>query len=148
MRQLEIGSVIGGYRIEAEAGRGGMGIVYKATQLGLDRIVALKLITPELADDAGFRERFKRESKIAASIDDPNVIPVYEAGEEDGLLFITMRYVDGTDLRQLLMQEGKLEPERAAMIISQVADALDAAHARGLVHRDIKPGNVLMAKRG
>jgi serine/threonine protein kinase len=148
VRQLETGSVIGGYRIEAEAGRGGMGIVYKATQLGLDRVVALKLIAPELAEDADFRERFKRESKIAASIDDPNVIPVYEAGEEDGLLFITMRYVEGTDLRQLLMQEGKLDPERAATIISQVADALDAAHARGLVHRDIKPGNVLMAKRG
>jgi serine/threonine protein kinase len=148
VRQLDVGSEIGGYRIEAEAGRGGMGIVYKATQLALDRPVALKLIAPELASDEEFRERFKRESRIAASIDDPNVIPVYEAGEEDGLLFITMRFVEGTDLRQLLIQEGRLDSERAAAIIAQVADALDAAHAHGLVHRDIKPGNILIAKRG
>jgi serine/threonine protein kinase len=148
VRQLDVGSEIGGYRIESEAGRGGMGVVYRATQLALDRVVALKLIAPELANDEDFRERFKRESRIAASIDDPNVIPVYEAGEEDGLLFITMRFVQGTDLRQLLIQEGRLESERAASIIGQVADALDAAHAHGLVHRDIKPGNILIAKRG
>ena len=122
-----------------------MGVVYRATQVGLDRTVALKVITPAFAEDEEFRERFKRESRLAASIEHPNVIPIHEAGEADGVLFLTMRYVDGTDLRSLLDREGTLEPRRAARIVAQVADALDAAHGAGLVHRDVKPGNVLMA---
>ena len=145
---LALGQQLAGYRIDAVAGRGGMGVVYRATQLALDRTVALKLIAPEVAEDSGFRERFQRESRIAASIEHPNVIPVHEAGEADGLLFISMRYVDGTDLRELLARGGPLDPIRAAGIITQVANALDAAHARGLVHRDIKPANVLIASRG
>ncbi|MGI8592982.1 MAG: protein kinase domain-containing protein [Solirubrobacteraceae bacterium] len=145
---LAPGQQLAGYRIDAVAGRGGMGVVYRATQLALDRTVALKLIAPEVAEDSGFRERFQRESRIAASIEHPNVIPVYEAGEADGLLFISMRYVDGTDLRELLARGGPLNPIRAAGIITQVANALDASHVRGLVHRDIKPANVLIASRG
>ena len=114
MAELAPGSVVAGYRIEAVIGRGGMGVVYRATQLSLDRPVALKVIAPELAGDVTFRERFKRESRIAASIEHPNVIPVYEAGEGDGLLYLTMRYVEGTDLKALLEADGTLEPARAA----------------------------------
>jgi uncharacterized RDD family membrane protein YckC len=142
------GHVLAGYRIDGYAGRGGMGVVYRATQLALDRTVALKLVAPELAGDEGFRERFKRESRLAASIEHPNVIPIHEAGEADGQLFICMRFVEGTDLRELLALRGPLDPARAARIVSQVADALDAAHARGLVHRDVKPANVLIGDRG
>jgi serine/threonine protein kinase len=143
-----IGTVIGGYRIEAGIGRGGMGVVYRAEQLGLGRQVAIKLIAPELAEDPDFRERFERESRLAASIEHPNVIPVHEAGEGDGALFIAMRYVDGTDLRAMLRSQGRLDPGRAGELVSQVAAALDAAHAYGLVHRDVKPANVLIASVG
>jgi serine/threonine protein kinase len=108
--------------------------------------VALKLIRPELSEEERFRERFRRESKVAASIDHPNVIPIFEAGDEDGVLFISMRLVEGTDLRALIAAEGRLEPRRAARIVRQVGAALDAAHARGLVHRDIKPANVLLGR--
>jgi serine/threonine-protein kinase len=142
---LAVGSEIAGYRIEGVIGRGGMGVVYRATQRRLERSVALKLIAPAYAQDPEFRERFERESRIAASIEHPNVIPVHEAGEHDGLLFISMRFVDGTDLRALLSDEGRLAPGRTAALVSQVASALDAAHARGLVHRDVKPANVLVA---
>ena len=142
---LAVGSEIAGYRIEGVLGRGGMGVVYRATQRRLDRAVALKLIAPAFAQDPAFRERFERESRIAASIEHPNVIPVHEAGEHDGLLFISMRFVDGTDLRALLGSEGRLEAVRATALVAQVAAALDAAHARGLVHRDVKPANVLVA---
>src|SRR3954454_7563555 len=145
MAEFQIGSEFAGHRIDGIAGRGGMGVVYLATHLALNRRVALKLITPELAADQGFRERFKQESMTAASIDHPNVIPIYHAGEEDGQLYITMRYVDGTDLRAMIAQQGKLEPGVASHIIPQTAAALDAAHARGLVHRDVKPANVLIA---
>ena len=138
-----IGRQLGGYRIESVIGRGGMGVVYLAEQVRLERQVALKVIAPELAADEAFRTRFERESRLAASIDHPNVVPVYEAGEADGLLYIAMRYVRGTDLKALLA-EGPLDPRRATGIVSQVAAALDAAHASGLVHRDIKPGNVLI----
>jgi hypothetical protein len=141
-----IGTVIGGCRIEAEIGRGGMGVVYRAEQLRLGRLVAVKVITPELARDPGFRERFERESRVAASIEHPNVVPVHEAGETDGELYITMRFVDGTDLRALIAQSGRLDHRRAAKLVAQVGAALDAAHARGLVHRDVKPGNVLVAR--
>ena len=134
------GAHIAGCRIESVAGRGGMGIVYRATQLSLGRPVALKLIAPEHAADASFRERFQRESRMAAAIDHPNVIPVYEAGEEDGRLYLVMRWVAGTDLhRELRAERAASHPERAALIVNQVAGALDAAHAAGLVHRDVKP---------
>ena len=142
-----IGLVVGGYRIDAVAGRGGMGVVYRATQLALDRTVALKLLAPSLADDEAFRDRFQRESKLLASIDHPNVVTVHEAGEHDGRLFIAMRYVVGTDLGAVLEHEGALDPERATELIRQVAAALDAAHARGLIHRDVKPANVLIEVR-
>src|SRR4051794_27027249 len=142
---ISAGSTVAGYRIESVAGQGGMGVVYRATQLGLGRPVALKLIATELAHDVSFRQRFQRESQIAASIDHPNVIPVYEAGESDGSLFLAMRYVDGTDLGALVGREGRLAPERAVRIVARIAAALDAAHRRGLVHRDVKPANVLLA---
>jgi hypothetical protein len=139
------GAQIAGCRIEAVAGRGGMGIVYRATQLSLGRPVAVKLIAPERAGDPGFRERFERESRVAAAIDHPNVIPVYAAGEESGHLYLVMRYVKGTDLQGLLARERRLAAERVAAIALQVGAALDAAHAVGLVHRDVKPANVLLS---
>jgi serine/threonine protein kinase/CHASE2 domain-containing sensor protein len=137
-------AIIAGYRIEEAVGRGGMGVVYRATQIELERTVAIKLIASERSADAEFRQRFKRESRAAASIDHANVIPVYEAGEDDGLLFIAMRLVDGVDLAQLLGRVAVLQPARAIPIVEQLASALDAAHARGLVHRDVKPANVLL----
>jgi CHASE2 domain-containing sensor protein len=143
-RRIEPTSIIAGYRIEREIGRGGMGVVYRASQLALGRAVAVKLITTERAQDPEFRARFAAESRIAASIEHPNVIPVYEAGEDDGLLFIVMRLVEGMDLAHLLESAGPLEPDRAVRVIAQVASALDAAHARGLVHRDVKPANMLL----
>jgi YVTN family beta-propeller protein len=139
------GSTIAGYRIEEVAGRGSMGVVYRATQLALERPVALKVIATDIAHDGRFRERFKREAQLAAAIDHPNVIPVHEAGEADGALYLAMRYVDGTDLGALIAQDGALAPARAVRIVGQVAAALTAAHARGLVHRDVKPANVLIA---
>jgi YVTN family beta-propeller protein len=145
---LSTGSVLGDFRIEDEIGRGGMGIVYRAAQISLERPVALKVISELLSDREGFRERFERESRLAASLDHPNIIPVYAAGEQDGVLFIVMRFVDGTDLRSLLAADGALEPARAAGVVAQVASALDAAHERGLVHRDVKPANILVAARG
>jgi serine/threonine protein kinase/ketosteroid isomerase-like protein len=138
------GAEIAGCRIEAVAGRGGMGIVYRATQLSLGRPVAVKLIAPERAGDPGFRERFERESRVAAAIDHPNVIPVYAAGEEGGHLYLVMRYVKGTDLQGLLARDRRLPAERVAAIGLQLGAALDAAHAVGLVHRDVKPANVLL----
>jgi DNA-binding beta-propeller fold protein YncE/predicted Ser/Thr protein kinase len=145
---LTTGSILGDFRIEGELGRGGMGVVYRATQVSLGRPVALKVIASGLADEEGFRERFVRESRLAASLDHPNVIPVYAAGEHDGVLYIAMRYVEGTDLRALIRRESRLDPLRAAGVTAQVASALDAAHERGLVHRDVKPANVLVAARG
>src|SRR4051812_28619742 len=144
MGELEPGSVFAGHRIEAVAGRGGMGVVYRATQLALDRTVALKVIAPGLLEDQTVRSRFVRESKVAASIDHPNVIPIYYAGEEGGIAYIAMRYVAGDDVRSLVKREGRLRPERAARIIAQLGSALDEAHSAGLVHRDIKPANVLL----
>jgi len=141
-----IGTELAGYRIEALLGRGGMSVVYRAEDLALERKVALKVLAPELAENERFRERFLRESRVAASIDHSNIIPIYEARETDGLLYIAMRYVEGTDLGSLLEREGPLEPDRALSILGQVASALDTAHfARGLVHRDVKPGNILIA---
>jgi hypothetical protein len=146
LAELATGSRIIGYEVETLAGRGGMGVVYRAVQLDLGRPVALKLISPELAGDTLFRDRFKREARLAASIDHPNVIPVYEAGEANGTLFLSMRWVEGDDLDTLIRRGGGLEPERAARIVDQVGAALDAAHGRGLVHRDVKPANILVAR--
>jgi serine/threonine protein kinase len=143
---LTAGSMFGGYRIESFLARGGMGVIYRATQLALQRIVALKVVAPELAHDESFRERFKREALLAASLDHPNILPIYEAGEIDGQLFLAMRLVVGSDLDSLIQREQALAPERAAAIVEQVASALDAAHGRGLVHRDVKPGNILIAE--
>ena len=133
-----------GYRIDSRVGRGGMGVVYRATDLALDRSVALKVLDDELAKDPAFRRRFVSESKLAASLDHPNVVPIYAAGDCDGMPYIAMRVVPGADLRSVLRGEGRLQPERAARLIAQVASALDAAHAHGLVHRDVKPANVLV----
>jgi serine/threonine protein kinase/streptogramin lyase len=142
---LESGGVVGGYRIESLLGRGGMAAVYLAEDGRLKRKVALKVLSPELAADEAFRRRFVDESERLASVDHPNIIPVYEAGQDNGHLFIAMRYVDSTDLKKLIASEGRLSPERAASIVTQVAGALDAAHAKGLVHRDVNPANVLVA---
>ena len=142
------GTTFASYRVESLLGRGGMGVVYLAHDPSLERPVALKLIAPELVQNPEFRQRFLREPKLAASLDHPNVIPIYEAGEHDGQLYLAMRYVKGTDLRAALEREGKLTPERTIEVLAQVAGALDAAHERGLVHRDVKPGNVLLDEGG
>ncbi|MDO8184979.1 protein kinase [Conexibacter sp. JD483] len=140
-----IGTVVAGCRIISVIGRGGMGVVYLAQHEALERRVALKLLSPELAQDPEFRERFQSEARIAASLDHPNVVPIHDAGESDGELYIVMRWVDGLDLRALLRENGGTLPvESAVALLTQVADALDAAHARGLVHRDVKPANVLV----
>jgi non-specific serine/threonine protein kinase len=144
----QIGSEIAGYRLDSLISRGGMGVVYIAEDVRMGRKVALKLLAADLVDEERFRERFLRESRTAAGIDHPNVIPIYDAGDADGLLFIAMRYVDGPDLRLMLRQEGPLELSRAVSIATQAASALSAAHARGLVHRDVKPANILMMPRG
>jgi CHASE2 domain-containing sensor protein/tRNA A-37 threonylcarbamoyl transferase component Bud32 len=140
--------VIAGYRVDRLVGRGGMGVVYEAVQLALDRRVALKLIRPAYVQDPVIRERFKRESRLAAAVEHPHIIPVYEAGEDGDILFIAMRLIPGVDLASLIARESPLDPHRTVRIISQVASALDAAHARGLVHRDVKPSNVLVAGEG
>jgi serine/threonine protein kinase len=140
-RELLVGQSLGGYRIEALAGRGGMGLVYRARQSRPDRVVAIKVISPQYSDDADFRRRFERESNMAAQIEHPNVLPVYEVGEEEDRLFIAMRFVEGTDLGALRQRMGRLTPPEAARLVTQVAGALDAAHERGLVHRDVKPAS-------
>jgi WD40 repeat protein/tRNA A-37 threonylcarbamoyl transferase component Bud32 len=138
-----VGTELAGYRIESLLGLGGMSVVYLAEDLRLKRRVALKLLAAGLAEDESFRDRFLRESELAASIDHPNIVPIYEAGTTEDLLFIAMRYVEGRDLKERL-QRGRLDPPDAIGILAQVASALDAAHARGLVHRDVKPSNVLL----
>ena len=141
---LSIGSELAGYRIEELIARGGMGVVYRATHLGLERPVALKVIARELADRDGFRQRFLRESRLAARLDHPAVVPIYDSREVDGELIVAMRLVEEGDLRRLIDREGSLPAERAIALLGQIADALDTAHAAGIVHRDVKPHNVLV----
>jgi DNA-binding beta-propeller fold protein YncE len=141
---LALGSTVAGYRIEAPIARGGMGVVYRATQLALDRPVALKVIARHLAEDEGFRERFIGESRLAASLDHPGVVPVYDAREEDGELIVAMRLVEGGDLKRRIAERGPLPASEAVALLGQVAGALDAAHAAGIVHRDVKPQNILL----
>ncbi|MFI5641562.1 serine/threonine-protein kinase [Streptomyces goshikiensis] len=140
------GKRIAGYQVESEIGRGGMAVVYRARDLNLDRTVALKLLASELARNDTFRKRFAFESKVAAAIDHPHIVPVFEAGEAEGLLYIAMRYVPGQDLRALLDRTGPMPLPAAVRIAGQVASALDAAHDHDLVHRDVKPGNILVAR--
>ena len=124
-----------------------MGVVYRAVHLALKREVALKVIGSELSAHAEFRARFQRECETAASIQHPRVVPIYHAGEEDGLLYVTMRYVDGTDLARALMARGRLDVEDGVRIVKQVADGLQGAHELGLVHRDVKPSNILLDRQ-
>ena len=143
-----VGDTLGGYTLESLLGRGGMGSVYLATHDRLERKAALKVISPELAHDDEFRGRFLREAQLAASLDHPNVIPIFDAGDADGVLFLAMRYVRGSSLHQLLGVRGVISPEETVHIAEQVGGALDAAHAAGLVHRDVKPANILLAEPG
>jgi serine/threonine protein kinase len=143
-----VGNEFAGYRMRSVLGRGGMSVVYQAENLRLGNVIALKVLAPELAADDVFRARFLEESRIAASLNHPNVIPIYDMGPQDGLLFIAMRYVSGTDLRQMIKKRGRLLPETALFLLGQAARALDTAHHRGLVHRDVKPGNLLIERGG
>ena len=139
------GDTFAGHLIEAEIGRGGMGLVFRAHSISLDRRRAIKVIAPRLSADPAFAARFRRESRLAASVEHPNVVPIHHAGEEGGLLYIVMSFIDGVDLARVL-EDGPLEGARAAAIVTGIAAALDAAHAAGLVHRDVKPANVLLAE--
>src|ERR1700759_2215824 len=141
-----VGDEYAGYRIRSVLGRGGMSVVYQAGNLRLCSVIALKVLAPELASDDVFRTRFLEESRIAASMNHPNVIPIHDMGASDGLLYIVMRYVSGTDLRQMIKKRGRLQPEVAVFLLSQAARALDGAHAKGLVHRDVQPGNLLVER--
>ena len=145
---LSPGSKFGDYEVESVIGLGGIGILYRARQLRLDRPVALKLVEPTVARDPVVRERLRREARTVASLDHPNVVPLYEAGEEDGTVFIATRWVEGTELGTLIRDDGPLEPARAALIAAQIADALEIAGDQGLIHRDIKPSNVIVTPEG
>ena len=141
---LSPGATFGGYEVESVVGLGGIGILYRARQLRLDRPVALKLVESDMARDPVVRERLRREARAVASLDHPNVVPLYEAGEEDGTVYIVTRWVEGTELGTLIDEEGPLEFHRAARTAAQIADALEIAHEKGFVHRDVKPSNVIL----
>ncbi len=141
---LSPGSTIAGYEVESVVGAGGIGILYRARQLRLDRPVALKLVESDTAQDPVIRERLRREARTVAALDHPNVVPLYEAGEEDGTVYIVTRWVEGTELGTLIQRDGPLEPVRAARLAAQIASALEVAHEQGLVHRDVKPSNVIL----
>jgi serine/threonine-protein kinase len=147
VRLPEIGEELAGYRIEAVAGRGGMGVVFRAEHMHLGRQVALKVLTADLAGNRSFRQRFVREAQTAARLDHPNIVPVFDAGDAKGLLYIAMKYIDGVDLGHVLDAEERLTPQRTVDLLTDIADALDIAHGAGLVHRDVKPGNVLVDNR-
>lgn len=147
-RVLQDGSTFVGHRVERLLGAGGMGEVYLATELDPERTVALKVIPPRIAGDLRFRRRFERESRLARELEHPHVVSVYAAGEHQGNLYMTMAYIEGLDLAAVLVQSGPLHPRYAALVVSQVAGALDAAASEGLVHRDVKPGNVFLAVEG
>jgi serine/threonine protein kinase len=142
---LSPGSTIAGYEIETVVGSGGMGVVYRARQLKLDRPVALKLVEPEVAGEPLVRERLRREARTVAALDHPNVVPLYEAGEENGTVYIVTRWVEGTELGALIRRDDPLEPGRAARMAAQIASALEVAHEKGLIHRDVKPSNAIVA---
>ena len=141
-----VGDEFAGYRVRSVLGRGGMSVVYQAENLRLSSVIALKVLAPELAADDVFRARFLEESRIAASLNHPNVIPIYDMGSQDDLLYIAMRYVSGTDMRQMIKKRGRILPATALFLVGQAARALDAAHRKGLVHRDVKPGNLLIER--
>lgn len=145
---LSAGSIFAGYEVESVVGLGGLGILYRARQLRLDRPVALKLVEPEVARDPLARERLRREARAVASLDHPNIVPLYEASEQDGTVYIVSRWVEGTELGTLIHSEGALEPRRAARVAAQIGDALELAHEKGLVHRDVKPSNVILTAEG
>jgi hypothetical protein len=142
--EIRVGEVFSGHSVDAVLGRGGMGVVYRVTDLRLNRLAALKVIAPGLSADDDFRRRFQRESQLAASVRHPHVVPIFQAGEADGLLYVTMELIEGADLRTLIAERRRLDPGTACEALVQVAGALDAAHARGLVHRDVKPANILV----
>ena len=141
---LPPGSVVAGYEVESVVGSGGIGILYRARQVRLDRPVALKVVEPEVAGDPVVRERLRREARTLAALDHPNVVPLYEAGEEDGTVFIATRWVDGTELGTLIRRDGPIEPARAARLAAQMASALEVAHEKELIHRDVKPSNLIV----
>ncbi|MDT5302086.1 MAG: eukaryotic-like serine/threonine-protein kinase, partial [Mycobacterium sp.] len=138
------GTPFGRYRLIELLGRGGMGEVWRAHDTSIDRTVALKMLLPHFAQDPQFDQRFRREARAAARLDDPHVVPIYDVGEIDGRLYVTMRLINGVDL-QTLLDAGPLDPGRAVHIIEQIASALHSAHQIGLVHRDVKPSNILLA---
>ena len=142
-----LGTEIAGYRIEERIGRGGMGVVYRAQHMNLQRRAAIKIIAPEFADTKGFRSRFIREARIAAALQHPNIVTVYDAGQSGETLYIAMQFIRGSDLGAILREEGRLRPYRAIDVCRQIASALDAAHGMALIHRDVKPGNVLIEGR-
>ena len=145
--RVDVGDTFAGYLIEGELARGGMGVVFRARDVELDRVVALKLIRPDLSEDDAYRQRFRAESRTAARIEHPNVVSIYEAREREGTLYLVMQFVHGHDLRAEIVERGRLEPERAVTLVEGAAAGLEAVQAAGLVHRDVRPANILITER-